>query len=215
MKSILLIGLGRFGMHVARELNSLGHQVMAIDREEERVNVVLPIVTNAQIGDTTNVEFLKTLGVRNFDLCIVTVSGDFQSSLETTSLLKELGAKFVVSRAEREIQEKFLLKNGADEVVNPDKQIAKWTAIRYTADHILDYIELDDDHAIFEVSVPKAWIGKSVGELDIRKKFNINIMAIKKDGKLDAAVTPATVLSDEITMLVLGELKSLQKCFRI
>ncbi len=215
MKSILLIGLGRFGMHVAKELNELGHQVMAIDREEERVSAVLPIVTNAQIGDTTNIEFLKTLGVRNFDLCIVTVSGDFQSSLETTSLLKEVGAKYVVSRAEREIQEKFLLKNGADEVVNPDKQIAKWTAIRFSADHILDYIELDEDHAIFEVSVPKTWLGKSVGELDIRKKFNINIMAIKKDGKLDAAVTPATVLTEDITMLVLGELKSLQKCFRL
>lgn len=215
MKSILLIGLGRFGMHVAKELNELGHQVMAIDREEERVSAVLPIVTNAQIGDTTNIEFLKTLGVRNFDLCIVTVSGDFQSSLETTSLLKEVGAKYVVSRAEREIQEKFLLKNGADEVVNPDKQIAKWTAIRFSADHILDYIELDEDHAIFEVSVPKSWLGKSVGELDIRKKFNINIMAIKKDGKLDAAVTPATVLTEDITMLVLGELKSLQKCFRL
>ncbi len=215
MKSILLIGLGRFGMHVARELNNLGHQVMAIDREEERVNVVLPIVTNAQIGDTTNIEFLKTLGVRNFDLCIVTISNDFQSSLETTSLLKELGAKMVVSRAEREIQEKFLLKNGADEIINPDKQIAKWTAIRYTADHILDYIELDDDHAIFEVSVPKSWLKKSVGELDIRKKFNINIMAVKKDGKLDAAVSPATVLTEEETMLVLGEFKDLQKCFRI
>lgn len=215
MKSILLIGVGRFGTHVARELNNLGHQVMAVDREEERVNAVLPIVTNAQIGDTTNFEFLKTLGVRNFDLCIVTIGGDFQSSLETTSLLKELGAKMVVSRAEREIQEKFLLKNGADEIVNPEKQIANWTAIRYTADHILDYIELDDDHAIFEVSVPKGWVGKSVGELDIRKKFNINIMAIKRNGKLDAAVSPATVLTEEESMLVLGEFKDLQKCFRI
>ena len=138
MKNILLIGLGRFGKHTAMELNRLGHQVMAVDTDESRIEEVLPYVTNAQIGDSTNVEFLKSLGIGNYDVCIVTISGNFQNSLETTSLLKELGAKMVVSRAERDVQEKFLLRNGADEVVYLEKQAARWTAIRYTAEHILD-----------------------------------------------------------------------------
>lgn len=160
MKNILLIGLGRFGRHIALQLNKLGHEVMAVDSNEERVNKILPIVTNAQIGDSTNTEFLKSLGIGNFDVCIVTIGGNFQNSLETTSLLKELGAKLVVSRAERDVQEKFLLRNGADEVVYPEKQVANWAAIRYTADHIRDYIEVDEAHAIFEVEVPEGWIGK-------------------------------------------------------
>lgn len=215
MKNILLVGVGRFGKHIAIELNRLGHQVMAIDKSEEQINEILPVVTNAQIGDSTNAEFLKSLDVKNYDLCIVAIANDFQSSLETTSLLKELNAKMVVSRAERDVQAKFLLRNGADDVVYPEKQVAKWTAIRYSADHILDYVELDDTHAIFEVSVPKAWLGKSVIEIDIRRKYNINIMAIKKDGKMNAGITPNTVLTEDITLLVLGEYRALQKCFRL
>ena len=215
MKNILLIGLGRFGRHIALQLNKLGHEVMAVDSNEERVNEILPIVTNAQIGDSTNTEFLKSLGIGNFDVCIVTIGGNFQNSLETTSLLKELGAKLVVSRAERDVQEKFLLRNGADEVVYPEKQVANWAAIRYTADHIRDYIEVGEAHAIFEVEVPKGWIGKTVGELDIRRKYSINIMATKENGKINMAVSPDTVLTDNITLLVLGAYKELQKCFRI
>lgn len=215
MKNILLIGLGHFGKHIAMELNQLGHEVMAIDDNEEKVNDVLPYVTNAQIGDSTDPDFLKSLGIRNFDVCIVTMSGNFQNSLETTSLLKELGAEFVVSAAKRDVQEKFLLRNGADRVVYPEKQMAKWTAIRYTSDHILDYIEVDDSYAIFEVQVPENWIGKSIGRIDIRKKYNINILALKEYGKLNMAITPDTVLSSNITLLVLGDYKSLQKCFKI
>ena len=215
MKNILLIGLGRFGRHIALQLNKLGHEIMAVDNNEERVNEILPIVTNAQIGDSTNTEFLKSLGIGNFDVCIVTIGGNFQNSLETTSLLKELGAKLVVSRAERDVQEKFLLRNGADEVIYPEKQVANWAAIRYTADHIRDYIEVDEAHAIFEVEVPEGWIGKTVGELDIRRKYSINIMATKENGKINMAVSPETVLTDNITLLVLGAYKELQKCFRI
>ena len=215
MKNILLIGLGRFGRHIALQLNKLGHEVMAVDSNEERVNKILPIVTNAQIGDSTNTEFLKSLGIGNFDVCIVTIGGNFQNSLETTSLLKELGAKLVVSRAERDVQEKFLLRNGADEVVYPEKQVANWAAIRYTADHIRDYIEVDEAHAIFEVEVPEGWIGKTVGELDIRRKYSINIMATKENGKINMAVSPETVLTNKTTLLVLGAYKELLKCFRI
>ena len=215
MKNILLIGLGRFGKHIALQLNKLGHEVMAVDSNEERINEILPIVTNAQIGDSTNTEFLKSLGIGNFDVCIVTIGGNFQNSLETTSLLKELGAKLVVSRAERDVQAKFLLRNGADEVVYPEKQVAKWASIRYTADHIRDYIEVDDSHAIFEVAVPNNWVGKTVSKLDIRRKYGINILAIKQRGDVDVTFSPDTALESNMTLLVIGTYKQLQRCFRI
>lgn len=215
MKSVLLIGLGRFGRHIAEKLYELRHQVMAVDKKEERVDAVLPFVTNAQIGDSTNEDFLMSLGIRNFDLCIVAIGDDFQSSLETTSLLKELGAKLVVSRAAGDVQAKFLSRNGADEIVYPERQLANWTAIRYSSDNIFDYIELDKEHAIFETRVPETWIGKTVGELDIRKKYNINIMALKKEGRLDLSITPDTRMVQGQTMLVLGTMKEVQKVFHI
>lgn len=215
MKSILLIGLGRFGRHIAMHLDQLGHQVMAVDNSDERAEDVLPIVTNAQIGDSTNEEFLESLGVRNYDVCIVAIGHDFQSSLETTSLLKDMGAKMVVSRATTDVQEKFLLRNGADEVIYPEKQLAKWAAIRYSTDHILDYIELDSDHTMYEIQVPENWVGKSIGMLDIRKKHKINVIGIKEAEKLKLTISPDTVLEAGETMLVLGSNKDLQKCFHI
>lgn len=215
MKSILLIGLGRFGRHIAIKLDELNHQVMAVDNNESRVEAVLPYVRNAQIGDATNEDFIRSLGVRNFDVCIVAIGDNFQSSLETTSLLKELRAKMVVSRAARDVHAKFLLRNGADEVVYPEKQLASWTAIRYSADHIFDYVELDEEHGIFEISIPDAWIGKTVGELDIRKKYNVNIMALRCNGVLDMNIASETLLGDDQTMLVLGNIKNIQKQFHI
>lgn len=215
MKSILLIGLGRFGRHIAIKLDELNHQVMAVDNNESRVEAVLPYVRNAQIGDATNEDFIRSLGVRNFDVCIVAIGDNFQSSLETTSLLKELGAKMVVSRAARDVHAKFLLRNGADEVVYPEKQLASQTAIRYSADHIFDYVELDEEHGIFEISIPDAWIGKTVGELDIRKKYNVNIMALRCNGVLDMNIASETLLGDDQTMLVLGNIKNIQKQFHI
>ena len=215
MKSVLLIGLGRFGRGVAETLNELHHQVLAIDKNEERVNEILPLVTDAQIGDATSETFLRTLGVDNFDVCIVTIGEDFQSSLETTSLLKELGAKKVVSRASREVHRKFLLRNGADDVVYPEGQLAAWTAIRHTTDHVLDYIALDDEYAIYDLSVPAEWDGKTVGVLDIRKKYNLNLLAVRENGQARTAVTSDTLLQEGQTILVLGKWKDIQKCFRI
>ena len=215
MKSILLIGLGRFGRHIALKLNALNHQVMAIDHNEERVNALLPFVTNAQIGDSTNEEFLAALGVGNYDACIVAIGDSFQNSLETTYLLKELGARKIIARASKEMQEKFLLRNGADEVVYPEKQLAAWTAIRCSSEHILEYIELDDEYAIFEVEIPSHWSGKSILELDIRKKHGINILGVRTNGKLNMNITPNTVFGHGTSVLVLGQEKAVHKCFRI
>lgn len=215
MKSILLIGLGRFGRHIAENLYELKHQVMAVDKKEDRVNAVLDFVTNAVIGDSTNEEVLKSLGVGNYDVCMVCIGDDFQSSLETTSLLKELGAKKVVSRAARDVHAKFLLRNGADEVVYPERQLAKWSAIRYTSDHIFDYVELGKEYSIFEIEIPNEWDGKTVSAIDIRGRFGINIMAIRRDGRLDINITPDMVLTAGCHMLVLGSNKNIEKCFHI
>lgn len=214
MKTILLIGLGRFGRHIAMKLNDLDHEVMAVDRNEERVNEMLPYVTAAQIGDSTSRQFLSSLGVHNYDACIVTIGEDFQNSLETVWLLKELSAKKVIARASQGMQEKFLLRNGADEVVYPEKQLAAWTAIRCTSDHILDYTELDDGYAIYELSIPESWLGKTILQLDIRKKFGINVLAVRDGGKLNMNITPDTLL-DTGSILVLGHERAIQKCFRI
>ena len=213
MKSILLIGLGRFGRHVAIKLNELNHQVMAIDQDEERVEAVLPYVTSAQIGDSKKQAFMESLGVSNFDVCIVAIGDDFQSSLETTSLLKELGAKLVVARAARDTHAKFLLRNGADEVVYPEKQLANWTAIRFSSDHILDYVEMSKENAIVEVSVPYDWVGQSVGELEVRRRYNINLLAVRMDGHLNINITTDTRFTGRETVLVLGSNRAIQKCF--
>jgi len=215
MKSILLIGLGKFGMHIAKELNEIKCEVMAVDVDEKKVDAALPLVNAAQIGDSTDEVFLSSLGVDNYDVCIVTIGESFQDSLETASLLKDLGAKKVVSRVDSDVHAKFLLRNGADEVLYPEKQLAAWAAVRYSADHVLDYIELDDDHAIFEVTVPESWVGKTVGQVDVRKSHNINILGMKQNGTLQLTVTPDTLFDADETLLVLGTNKAVQKCFRI
>ena len=215
MKSVLVIGLGRFGKHIVEKLVELHHQVMAVDKDEERVNAILPLATDAQIGDAASKTFLRTLGVDNFDVCFVAIGDDFQSSLIATSYLKELGAKRVISRASREVQRQFLLHNGADEVVYPEKQLAVWSALRFTSDHVLDYIALDEEYAIYDLSVPAEWNGKTVGALDIRKKYDLNLLAVREDGKPSVAVNGETQLKEGQTILVLGKWKDVQKCFRI
>ncbi|MDD6347540.1 MAG: TrkA family potassium uptake protein [Lachnospiraceae bacterium] len=213
MKSILLVGLGRFGRNVAIKLNELNNEVMAVDKVEERVVAVLPFVTNAQIGDSTNADFMKTLGVENYDVCIVAIGNDFQSSLETTALLSELGAKRVISRAARDVQAKFLARNGADHVVYPEKQMAEWTAIRYTSDKIFDYAEVEDGCDIIEVAVPEKWLNKTLAEIDMRKKYKLSLLGTKKNGRVNIDVGPATVLTDDITILVVGSYRDIRHCF--
>ena len=215
MKSVLLIGLGRFGRHLAEKLNELNHEVMAVDRDEQRVNDALPLVTDAQIGDAANRAFLQSLGVDNYDVCFVTIGDDFQSSLVVTSYLKELGARKVISRAAMEVQRQFLLRNGADDVVYPEKELAVWTALRYTTDRVLDYIALDDTHGIYELAVPQEWYGRTVGELDIRRQHSLNLLVVREEGRPAATVTSETLLGENQAILVLGTWKDVQKCFRI
>ncbi len=215
MKTILVIGLGRFGKHIVEKLMELHHEVMVVDKDEQRVNNILPLVTDAQIGDAASKTFLRSLGVDNYDVCFVAIGDDFQSSLVVTAYLKELGAKKVISRASSEVQRQFLLRNGADDVVYPEKQMAVWSAIRHTTDHVLDYIALDAEYAIYDLSVPAEWHGKTVGGLDIRKKYNLNLLAVRENGNPSMVVTSETQLKQNQTILVLGKWKDIQKCFRI
>ena len=210
-KSILLVGLGRFGLNIARKLNELGHEVMAIDSNEERVNEVMDYVTNAQIGNRTSEAFLKSLGVKDYDVCIVTIGGDFQSSLETTCLLKELGAKKVVARAEQDVQAKFLLRNGADQIIYPEHDVAERIAVSECNSSIFDYIELSDGFAIFEISPNEKWIGKTIRELGVRAAYNINILAVKKEGKILIMPSPGYTFREDEHLMVLARLKDIEK----
>ena len=211
MKSILLIGLGRFGRHMAAKLRELHHEVLAVDKDEERVNDALDIVTHAQIGDSTNEAFIASLGVRNFDMCVVAIGDDFQSSLETTALLKDMGAPYVLARAARDVHAKFLLRNGADDVMYPERETASWAAVRYSSDHVFDYIRLTDDPSIYETAVPRSWVGKTIGQLGVRQRYNINILAVKQGEELIPIPGGDYCFREDETILVLGANRDVQK----
>ena len=211
MKSILLVGLGRFGRHMAMEFYRQKHEVMAVDLDEERVNDVLPYVTNAQIGDCTNEHFVASLGVRNFDLCVVAIGDNFQSSLETTALLKDYGAKFVLARASRDVHAKFLLRNGADEVIYLEKEMAIRAATTYSNDRLFDFIQLAPDYCLCEVAMPKRWIGKTVVDLEVRTRFRVSVMGVKKDEELDLMPGSTHILQADERILLLGRNEDLQQ----
>ena len=214
MKNVLVIGMGRFGKYTARKLMELGYDVMAVDRHEERIEQILDEVTSARIGDATSEDFLRSLGIGDFDLCFVGVGDSFLEALEITSLLKELGAVRVISRATSSTMEKFLLRNGADAVVFPERQMAGWAAIRYSSDNILNYIDVSDGYSIYEVKIPDQWDGKRIDEIDVRKRYGVSILGIR-NGKMTMNPPHDEVLYKENTMLVLGKNEELHRMFRI
>ncbi len=205
MKSILIIGMGRFGQHLCRNLAALDNEIMIVDQEEERLEDMLPLVVSAKIGDCTNETVLRSLGVANFDLCFVCIGTNFQSSLEITSMVKELGAKYVVSKANRDIHAKFLLKNGADEVIYPDRDIAEKLAVRYSANHVFDYIELTDEFSIYEIPPLSKWVGRSLKELMLRNVYHISILAIKRpDGRMNMMPGAEYAIRGDDHLMVIG-----------
>ncbi len=205
MKSILIIGLGRFGRHMAKKFSEQNNDVMAIDINEERINNVLPVVTNALIGDATNEQFMETIGVRDFDLCVVAIGDNFQSSLETTALLKDLGAKFVLARASRDVHAKFLLRNGADDVIYTEKETAERLAVKYGSDNIFNYIELNDEYSIYEIAVPSSWLNKSILKVNVRSKYGISILATKQGNNIYPLPKPEHVFTDSESLMILGK----------
>lgn len=211
MKSILMIGMGKFGHLFCKKMAELGNEIMVVDQQEERLADLLPLVTSAQIGDCTDIEVLKSLGIQNFDICFVCLSGNFQNSLEITSLLKELGAKYVVSNAERDIQAKFLLRNGADEVIYPDRDMAERAAKKFSSDHVFDYVELTDDYGIYEIPLLKEWVGKSIKELEVRTRHQINILGIKTGEELSLLPSADHVFQRDQHLMVIGKKKDVDK----
>ena len=211
MKSILIIGLGRFGTYMAKKFTELGNHVMVLDTDEEKINDILPYVTSAQIGDGTKVSVLESIGVDNFDICVVSVGENFQSSLEATSLLKEAGAKYVLSRASTEIQAKFLLRNGADEVVFAEKQMAERLAVRYSANNIFDYIQLTPEYAIYEIPTPKSWEGRTIRDKNVRVKYNLNILGVKRGGNLTPLPDADYVFDTRDRLIVMCKKENIDK----
>jgi trk system potassium uptake protein TrkA len=198
--------MGRFGHHLAANFLEHNHDVMIVDEDEEKLADMVPYATSTRIGDCTNEEVLKSIGVRNFDVVFVCIGTNFQSSLEITSLVKELGAKRVVSKATRDIQAKFLLRNGADEVIYPDKDIAEKWAERYSLDNLFDYIDLPGAFGIYEVPPLKEWVGKSIRESDIAAKHKISILGIKKKHEEEMSVMPSAdyVIRDTDHLMVMA-----------
>lgn len=212
MKNVLVIGIGMFGYFAARKYAEEGLEVMAVDVSEEAVNKVMEYVTSVQIGDCTNAKVLESIGVDNFDICLVAVSSNFQASLEITSLVKEMGAPYVISVANREIQEKFLLKNGADAVVYPNREIANQIAVRTSTDSkIFDSIELSSEYSIYEVTVPEEWVGKSILQLNIRRKYRLNILGTKVNDLLIPMPDADYQFSRGEHIMLLGTKKDISK----
>lgn len=184
MVSVLLIGMGKFGRTLGEKLLDMGDEVMIVDKDEDAINALASKYTNALITNCMNEDNLASMDIPSFDVCVVAIGDDFQSSLEITSILKDLGAKRVVSRATTEIQRKFLMRVGADEVIYPDMDIAEKLAVRMNSAHVLNYIELDDDNSIFEIDLPLKWENKTLLEVNPRGKYGMNILTVKRGSQV-------------------------------
>lgn len=204
MKNILVIGMGRFGQHLCKELYELGNEIMAIDTDEASLEAVSEYVAASRIADCTNPDVLESIGVTDYDVCVVCIGNNFQNSLEITSQLKEMGAKYVVSKANRDIQSKFLLRNGADEVIYPNRDMAEKLARKVSTSHVFDYIELTDEYAIYEIPPLGKWIGKSIREANIRAEYNVNVLGIKVDEELKIVSVAEHVIAEHEHLVVLG-----------
>jgi trk system potassium uptake protein TrkA len=214
MKNVLLIGLGRFGRHMAQKLTDMRHQVLVIDKDERKVQEAMGYVTNAEIGDATDPALIDSLGVKDFDLCVVTMSHDLQASLEITALLKEKGAPYVLVRVSRDTHARFLLACGADEIIYPEKEMADWAAVRYSGDHVYDYTRLSPDHAIYETEIPDTWIGHTVVDLGVRQRYHLNILAIRRNGDVEPMPGPSYQFRPGDRTVLLGSDKDVQKFLR-
>lgn len=211
MKSILIIGLGRFGRHMAKKFIENGHEVMAIDSNEERADDAVGDIQKILIGDATEERFMASLGIRNFDLAVIAIGENFQTVLEMSVLLKDLGCKYVVARATKEVHQKLLLRNGADYVVYAEREVAERLAIKFGADSIFDYVELTPEIGIYEIAVPERWKGKSMVDLSIRSKYHVSVMATKKDGKIYPLPHPTHVFNEEESIMVMGKAEDINE----
>ncbi len=213
MKSILVIGAGKFGHHLAEYLCEMGSDVMLVDKDESKIDLYSENVTTAEIGDYTVKANLQALGVDDYDYVFVCV-GDFQDSLVIVDYLKELNASLIIAKASSDIHEKFLLKNGADKVIYPERDTAYQMAVEYTNPSIFDYFKLSDDTGIYEISVPESWVGKSLAKINVRKIHSISVIAYKEGGEITAINSPDYVFSPYQHIIVMGDRKNIEKISR-
>lgn len=215
MKSILIIGLGRFGSIMAEHLEKQGNSVLGIDINERRADDAVSFLRNIQIGDATEERFIESLGVSNFDICVVAIGGEnFQTSLEITVLLKDYGAKFIVARANKDVHEKLLLRNGADYVVCADREAAEKLAVKYGTKHVFDYIELTDEYGFYEILAPDSWIGKTISQIGVRTMHNVNVIATKSGSEVHPTITPDYVFSRDENIIIIGTEKDIRKLLK-
>lgn len=207
MKSILIIGLGRFGRHMAQKFLENGHQVLAVDYREVRADAAVGDIQQILIGDATDERFMETLGISNFDLAVIAIGENFQTVLEITVLLKDLGCKYIVARATRDVHKKLLLRNGADYVSYAEREVAERLAIQFGMDNIFDYVELTPEIGIYEIAVPKKWLGKSMVDLSIRTKYHVSVMATKKENQIYPLPHPNHVFESDESIMVMGTFK--------
>lgn len=204
MKSVLLIGMGQFGQLLGEKLLNMGNEVMIVDKDENIINTVASKYTGAVICNCMVSDNLKALDIPSYDACVVTIADDFQSSLEITSILKDLGAKYIIAKANTDIQRKFLLRIGANEVIYPNRDMAEKLAVKINSEQVYDYFELDATYSIFEIAVPEKWIGKTIRQTNPRAKYGINILTIKKDNKYMPTPTPDTMFESNDKIVVFG-----------
>lgn len=214
MKSFLIIGMGSFGHHLCRALAQQKCEVMIVDRSSEALEDMLPHVVSAKVGDCTNEEVLRSFSVESFDACFVCLGSNVLSSLQITSLLKELGAKKVFSKADDDMQAKFLLRNGADEIIYPELEVATSLAVSESSDSIFDCIRLTADYSIYELQPLKRWLGKSLKDLNFRVKYNLTVIAVKKGAVIRPNLHPDYVFKEDEHLLVLGRGEDIQKIIR-
>lgn len=205
MKSVLVIGMGILGRHLAYKMQEMGNEVMVIDKNEDLIQELSDKFKDAMVGDCTNEGVLRSVGINNFDYCFVAIGEDFYASLEITSILKELGAKHVISKAKLQRQATFLKQIGADEVFYPEKEIAEKLAVRYNATNIFDFIELTSDYSIFEIPILPKWIHKTIMEVNVRRSYNINIIAIKNGSTINPAPAGNYVFRKDDHIVVIGK----------
>lgn len=211
-KQFVVIGLGRFGISVAQTLYDSGHDVLAIDKDEDLIQEISDHVTHAVQMDATDELALRTLGLRNFDVAVITIGSDIKASVMVTLIVKELGVKYIIAKGNSELHAKVLYKIGADRVVLPEKDMGVRVAHNLVSSNILDYIELSPDYSIVEIETPNSWKGKTLRELNVRANFGINIMAIRKeDDIVNISPNADDIIDDGDVLIAIGGSDELNK----
>ena len=211
MKNYVVIGCGRFGSSVAKTLYSLGHEVLAIDKNEEKIQNIAEQVTHAVEADCTDENVLKSLGIRNFDVAVISIGSDIQSSIMATLICKELGVQYVLCKAQNELQAKVLYKIGADRVVFPERDMGIRVAHNLVSQNVLEYIELDPHYSIAEIVAPSKWIGKTIGQLDLRANYGITVMPVKQGININISPEADDVLKAGDILVVIGKNEQINK----